>query len=136
MYPNALVNPHFLLGFELGLGIGISSVEVEYKTRSPHSPWPYQIAEDEVNLSKRGLSYLAFAGIEVRFLRYFSIGLQTNVKFIPLMDSLRITGYFIEKIVKPTYPPTIVINSKIYDFPESKINLWAFELGLNLGLHF
>lgn len=107
--------------FKIGAGLGLSMIDFKI------------IVSETTDLSKNGLSFIAFAGYDFYSYREFTMGINVDYKYIPFtINAFQSIGYY-EDIDEQH---NRIGKSLIIDFSEQKVNFGGIGFGINLGFHF
>lgn len=119
--------------FKIGAGIGLSTLNLDYRTNNQGFYGYPEIEFARVNFSKRSLSFVVFGEYDYHFKKHFSIGINIEYKYIPV----RVEPFQIYASYGYLYNGEYVrVRSSVINFPEHSVNFGTMGIGLNLGIHF
>ncbi len=117
----------------MGTGIGLSVINLNFRTNN-HGFYGYpEIEFDSINFSKKSLCFVAFGEYNFYFNRNLSIGVNVEYKYIPVrIEAFQLSASY-GCMGDDGYEQ---FHGSVLDFYKHRVNFGGFGIGINLGFHF
>lgn len=124
---------HQKSSFKLGAGIGLSAINLNFRTAHMGFGEQPSVEFDRISFSKNFLSFSAFAGYDYYFNRHLSFGINIEYKYIPIrVEAFQLTGSY-GYLVNGQYQQ---FYRSLIDFPGHQVDFGGFGYGFGFGIHF
>jgi hypothetical protein len=114
---------------KIGLGVGLSSIVLKFESLFPIDGIDYA---DEIEVNRLVFSAFFFGEYDFLIAKHWSIGLRIDYKYVPFgVEDLYMNSFYKD------YDPqgNLAVLTYRMDFPNQKINLGGFGIGITVGFH-